>query len=96
MIQTTNDSIPGDPLADEIIDLLGRLSKMDPTHPLATLHDDLFTMRDLSHAARNRLHGVVGFFIRGRTDRELLAFKKQLELFLQPPQLCVVNYRHPQ
>lgn len=95
MIQPTQPPASGDELADAIIELLGRLKKMDPAHPLAALHDDLFTMRDLSHAANNRLHGVVDSFIRRQTDRELLAFKYELERFLQP-QLCVVNHRHPQ
>jgi hypothetical protein len=93
MTQSTLPPTSGDPLADMVIELLARLKRLDPQHQLVITWGQVFTSQHLSPAASDRLHGVVGFFIKRQTDYELLELHERLERLLKP-RLCLVNQKH--
>jgi len=84
MTQSTLPPTSGDPLADIVTELLARLKRLDPQHQLVITWGRVYTTQELSPAASDRLHGVVGFFVRRQTDYELLELQERLERLLKP------------
>jgi len=75
----------GDPLADAVTELLARLQRVAPQHPILETWGKLFTSQSQLHdPVADRLHGVVGFLIMKQTDYELLELQEKLERLLKP------------
>jgi hypothetical protein len=74
----------GDPLADSVLALFDRLKRIDPQHELLQKWNYTLTPQRQPHALADRLHGVVGYFIKRRTDHDLLAVQAELQKILEP------------